>query len=112
MKFDIKYRLRIAWYYIEVKYHRIRRYFGKYQDESVIPPGLYCYVIDEERMKNEPQDNEFSGYWIKPCKYYRSMKDQMYGGCTYLGFIGWDALLGDQCKMCSENLGLDDEDDE
>jgi hypothetical protein len=40
------------------------------------------------------------------------MKGQMYGGCTYLGFIGWDPLLGDQCKMCSENLHLDDEDDE
>jgi len=60
---------------------------------------MYCYEYDEERNKKEPTE----GYWIKPCKYYRSMKKQCYAGCTYLAIIGFDVCLGDQCKLCDEN---------
>ena len=65
---------------------------------------MYCYVFDEEREKREPHTNV--GYWIKPCKYYRSMK-RYKAGCTYVGYIGWDDCLGDQCKICGENYGDD-----
>lgn len=64
---------------------------------------MYCYSIDVERNKKEPCSD--GGYYIKHCKYYRSMKKECYGGCTYVGYIGFDFCLGDQCKICVENDG-------
>lgn len=95
----MKYAIRITWYYIEVGYAKIMRKIGIRKSIKFIPVGHYCYTIDEDRNKTEP----INGYWIKPCKYYRSMKHQMDAGCTYVGFIGFDPCLGDQCKMCGEN---------
>lgn len=96
------YPIRVLWYYIEVYFSKFQKLLGIKKDKSVIPEGMYCYVLDEEREKREPHIN--GGYWIKPCKYYRSMKGHK-AGCTYVAFIGWDACLGDQCKLCSENYG-------
>ena len=75
------------------------RMFGIRKDSSVIPIGHYCYTIDEKKNISQPID----GYWIKTCKYYRSMKRQCDAGCTYVGFIGFDPCLGDQCKICGQN---------
>lgn len=99
----IKYKIKIWWYHIEVLFTKIQRLFNIRKDSSVIPVGYYCYVNDEEKNKAEPID----GIWIKPCKYYRKMRRQLDAGCTYVGLIGFDACLGDQCKICGEN-----EDDE
>lgn len=104
----IKYNLKIWWSYVEILFTKIQRLFNVRKDSSVIPPGPYCYVIDEEKNDLEPID----GIWVKVCKYYRSMRRQCYAGCTYVGFIGFDLCLGDQCKMCGKNEGKywDDED--
>lgn len=102
---DIWYYIRLPWYFIEVKYTRIERYFGKRKDKSVIPEGMYCYTWDEEREIRQPHNN--GGFWIKSCKYYRSMKGQCDAGCTYVGFMGFDPCLGDQCKICGQNYGDD-----
>lgn len=99
---EIWYYPRLSWYYIEVLFTKVQRYFGIRKDTSVIPEGMYCYTWDNERELREPHTN--GGYWIKPCKYYRSMKG-MNAACTYIGFIGFDFCLGDQCKMCGENYG-------
>jgi len=102
---QIKYKIKVAWYYIEVGYAKLLRLFNVRRSISPIPKGTpYCYVWDEERNKKEP----INGYWIKPCKYYRSMKGSS-AACTYVGFIGFDPCLGDQCKICGVNDGLDDD---
>ena len=91
-------------YWIECKYAEFLRIFKIRKDKSVIPIGHYCYTIDEEKNETNP----INGYWIKTCKYYRSMKNQSDAGCTYTGFIGFDPCLGDQCKICGENYGNED----
>ena len=93
----MKYRLKVLWYYIEIGWAKLLLLFGIRKSTAPIPKGTpYCYVWDEEKNKSEPID----GYWIKPCKYYRGMKGQCDAGCTYVGFIGFDVCLGDQCKIC------------
>lgn len=86
--------------FFEILYSRACIFLKINKDATVIPEGHYCYVIDEEKNKLEPID----GYWIKTCKYYRSIGNG-YAGCTYCGYIGWDICLSDQCKMCGENYG-------
>ena len=101
---DLKYRIKILWYYIEIGYAKLLRLFNIRRKTSPIPKGTpYCYVLDDERNKTEPID----GYWIKPCKYYRSMKGYS-AACTYVGFIGFDLCLGDQCKICGVDKGYND----
>lgn len=99
---SIKYILKFIWVYIETRFTKFLRWFGWKYDSSEIPTGHYCYSWDEEKNIKEPCDD--GGYWIKTCKYYRYMKGQGYAGCTYIGFMGWDPWLGDQCKACGENL--------
>jgi hypothetical protein len=96
-------KLKVVWYYIEILYSKILRLLHIKRDTSVIPKGMYCYVIDRERNIKEP----FDGYWIKKCKYYRSLEGELCAGCTYVGVIGWDLLLGDQCKICDVNDDID-----
>lgn len=98
------YFLRVIGYWIEVQWSNLQRFFGKTKDTSVIPKGPYCYVPDDEKNEKEPID----GTWIKTCMYYRSMKDYS-AACTYVGFIGFDFCLGDQCKICGQNRGYDEE---
>ena len=92
----IKYQLLVLRYRIEVIFTNIQMFFGFRKSIEPIPDNTpYCYIWDEERNKKEPTN----GYWIKPCKYYRGMKGHN-AACTYLGIIGFDPLLGDQCKVC------------
>jgi len=93
------YRVKILCYYIEVLFSKLLHLFGVWYDVSIIPIGHYCYVPDNERNKEEP----FDGYWISPCKYYRGMKGSG-AACVYVGFIGFDICLGDQCKICGQNI--------
>lgn len=94
----MKYKIKIMWYHIEVMWTKILRMFNiRYSTEPIPSDTLYCYEHDDERNKKEPCSD--GGYWIKPCKYYRSMNGHN-AACTYVGFIGFDLLLGDQCKMC------------
>lgn len=87
------------WYYIEIFFWKTIVALGGTRDTDGIPDNtIYCYKWDEERNKNEPTN----GYWIKPCKHYRSFNGQIKAGCTYVGFVGDDPLLGDQCKICGE----------
>lgn len=93
----MKYKLKVLWYYLEVVYVKLLHIFNIKRTTSPIPKDTpYCYVWDEEKNKKEP----INGYWIKPCKYYRNMKGDK-AACTYVGFIGWDPSLGDQCKICN-----------
>ncbi len=100
----MKYKIKVLWYYIEIGFAKLLRLFNIKRSTKPIPKETaYCYIIDEEKNKKEPID----GYWIKPCKYYRAMEEQSYGGCTYVGFIGFDPLLGDQCKICNVETGFE-----
>jgi len=101
------YRIKVVWYYIEIVYAKTLHWFGICRDASVIPKGEYCYVPDEER--NAKEKPKGGGYYIKPCKYYRHMRGELSAGCTYVGFIGVDLCLGDQCKICGENHGRDED---
>lgn len=98
------YPFRMIWYYIEVYFSIILSKLGFKKDKTVIPEGHYCYTWDDEREKNQPHIN--GGFWVKTCKYYRNLK-RYKAACTYVGYIGWDACLGDQCKICGENYGDD-----
>lgn len=95
---NIIYYIKVCWYFIEVCWVKLLLVFNIWKDISPILCGMYCYVIDKEKNEKEPIKD---GSWIKNCKYYRYLKKQ-YAACTYLGFIGWDPCLGDQCKLCGE----------
>ena len=75
-------------------------FFGFKYSNKFIPEGMYCYTPDIE--KNNDREN-FSVYYIKPCKYYKSLSRD-YNGCMYLGIITDDLVFNDQCKLCSDNL--------
>ena len=93
---NIRYWLKVLWYHIEVLWAKILLKLGIEKSIDPIPGNTsYCYTWNEERNEKEPID----GYWIKPCKYYRSMKGSN-AGCTFVGFIGFEPCLGDQCKIC------------
>ena len=69
-------------------------------DESVIPTGPYCYVIDTEKTKFV--DGVVDGdIYTKMCPYYKF--GNSIHGCTFVGYAGWDVLLSDQCKICGVN---------
>lgn len=97
----MKHRIILTWYCIEAAYARIMRLFGFRKDSSIIPNGMYCYEIDEDKNKNVPREN--GGYWIKTCKYHRSTNKTGGVACTYVGYFGFDLCLYDQCKICGKN---------
>lgn len=98
----MKYYLLVAWYYIECLYARLLLLFLVSKDPSVIPEGPYCYHIIRTR------DHTLLDWkhTVISCKYYRCMKDQD-AACVYTGVIGWDLLLGDQCKVCGIKHEID-----
>lgn len=81
--------------------------FGVRRSALPIPEGMYCYAPDIEKNKLRKETEPYA-YYIKPCKYYKAL-GRRFNGCSYLGIITDDCVFDDQCKMCSENLGLDDE---
>ena len=97
-KFD---RLKLIWYYIETRFVLLYLFFGFKRNDKVIPKGMYCYIIDEERNIKEPCKD--GSYWIKKCPYYRSTGKTGGIACTYDGFFGFDLCLYDQCKICGIN---------
>lgn len=66
---------------------------------------MYCYEY-VDRTEKEPAD----GYWTKPFKYYRSTPKTKGIACTYVGHIGFDVCLYDQCKICGVKDSLENED--
>ena len=98
---DILYYLKISIYWIEVQYTKI----GIKKSSEPIPEGMYCYRHDGRRGVNK---KGIPWYGIKTCKYYRSMRGSN-AGCTYVGFIGFEPCLGDQCKICGEKEDFDEE---
>ena len=97
----MKTNLKLFWYYIEILFSRLITWFGFKHNDKVIPKGYYCYEIDHER--NLKEGTEF-GYYIKPCKYYRSTTKTGGIACIYLGYFGFDPGLYDQCKLCGKNM--------
>lgn len=92
-------KLKIIWFYIEIGYSKLLNIFNVKRNTSLIPKGMYCYTFDGT---SGTDDSGYTWFGTNSCKYYRSMKG-MKAGCTYIGFIGWDPCLGDQCKICGEN---------
>lgn len=91
--------MKVITVFFEVIWSHIQNFFGYHKDDSVIPKNTpYCYELDEEKNASNP----ISGYWIKPCKYYRNL-GKTGSACTYCGFMGWDPCLSDQCKICGIN---------
>jgi len=82
--------------------------FGVRRSALPIPEGMYCYAPDDEKnCANDDSLNNHGGtYYIKPCKYYKTL-GRRFNGCSYLGIITDDCVFDDQCKMCSENYGID-----
>ncbi len=80
--------MKTIWCYIEIAIAKLMNLFIK-KDTAPIPDGLYCYKwLGKEK--------------VKMCKYYRFVGKEKHA-CTYVGFIGWDPCLSDQCKICGEN---------
>lgn len=94
--------MRTIWIYVEVLWTKLLLFFGKRKDASVIPEGHYCYLFDG-RTGFMPDGRSWLG--TKPCPYYRGMKGELDAACTFVGFVGFDMCLGDQCKICGENYG-------
>lgn len=99
---DIRYNLYRIKNYTEVYLYRLLLFFGYNQSIKHIPNNTnYCYVMDKARNEKE------GGHYIKTCKYYRGAKG-LEAGCTFIGFMGRDLLLGDMCKICNiKNNKLD-----
>ena len=104
-KFLVKEFIILLWFYLETKFMRFLKLFRFKSDSSVIPNGMYCYTIDNERNVNQPCKN--GEYWIKPCKYFRGTQKTGGIACTYVGYFGFDPCLFDQCKICSVNYKID-----
>jgi len=86
--------------YIEIAWANVLIFLKIKKSTTPIPDNTpYCYIMDDEKNLNEPHKN--GGYWIKTCKYYRFVNDDI-KACTYVGYIGDDLLLNDQCKICGE----------
>jgi hypothetical protein len=85
-------------------YSKLLLLFGVRHSTSVIPEGPYCYTPDYEKNKIA----ESFTYYVIPCKYYKTL-GKKWNGCKYLGIITDDFVFNDQCKMCGENYGDDDE---
>jgi hypothetical protein len=98
-------KLKIAWYYIEVLWTKVLRLFNIRKSKAPIPEGLYCYKFDGTTGIDEKTGHTWFG--TKTCKYYRCIEPMSDSVCTYVGFIGWDMCLCDQCKICGENHGKD-----
>lgn len=81
--------------------------FGVRRSALPIPYGMYCYAPDIEKSEARKETEPYV-YYIKPCKYYKTL-GRMFNGCSYLGIITDDCVFDDQCKMCSDNLSLDDD---
>lgn len=92
----MKTKLTLLWYWVEIQYAKILNKFCIVRSIDCIPNGMYCYEYDEERNSKEPTN----GYYIKPCKYYRSTTETGGIACTYLGYMGFDPCLYDSCKIC------------
>ncbi len=91
--------------FLEMIYSIIIKFFGYKYDEDLIPKHTpYCYLPDFEKNKQTP---ESSTYYIKPCPYYKHISTNI-RGCKFVGYIGDDILLYDQCKIC----GVGDPDDD
>lgn len=90
--------LRTIWCYIEVLYAKSLVLIGIKKTTSVIPNGPYCYT-----WLDRP-DGSLGGK-VKVCKYFRHAGED--SACTYVGFIGWDSCLSDQCKICGVNEGTE-----
>lgn len=106
---EMKNKLEYIWLYtiygIEVLYTKILYLFKIQKSIDPIPKGHYCYIPDEEKNNNLADDEKFDGFYIKTCKYYRSLPKGLHSGCVFIGYIGFEPLLGDQCKIC----GIKDE---
>ena len=84
--------------------------FPTVKDESLIPPGPYCY---------SPRGVDGDSYLISLCPYWDKREDkpeQQSGYCHFLERGDWEGgfggLLWDQVKSCGANLeDPEDEDD-
>jgi hypothetical protein len=85
-------------------YSKLLLLFGVRLSTSAIPEGPYCYTPDYEKNKIA----ESFTYYVIPCKYYKTL-GKRWNGCKYLGIITDDFVFDDQCKMCGENYGDNDE---
>lgn len=76
------------------------------KDESLIPPGLYCYTIEELLPDGRIK--------IDLCPYWDQKLDEDEQESGYCHFIeegdGEDGtlLLWDQCKECGVNMDIGD----
>ena len=80
------------------------------KDESLIPPGSYCYVF--VKKPNEKTGRPFT---ILACPYWDYKKDKpgrRRGYCHYLETGDWEEdgtfLLWDMCKECGLRHEIDD----
>lgn len=82
----------------------------KYDDETKIPKGMYCYTIKEITDDRITKTN-VCPYW----KITSNKPDQMNGYCEYLQKGDWEEngtnLLWDMVKECGVNDEIDFEND-
>ncbi len=104
----MKTKLRLLWYWLETRYAKLLRLFGVVRSTNCIPHGMYCYEYDEERNTKEPSND--GSYWINTCKYYRSTPKTKGVACTYVGYMGFDPCLYDQCKICGVKDSFENKD--
>ena len=99
MKKQIRLHIHWAKNLTNILWWKLLFLFGVKRSPLPIPEGMYCYEPDIEKNKNR-KDKII--YYVKPCKYYKTL-GRRYNGCSYLGVITDDVALGDQCKICDEN---------
>lgn len=103
----IKYFFKTKWNFISLIWSKVIIFFGYKYDESVIPPGMYCYRPNDEKNKMYGNGNRYV-YHIIPCPYYKTISKH-WNGCKYYGIITDDFVFNDQCKLCNINIDDDNE---
>ncbi len=99
----LRIEIMLLWFWFETRYTKFLLLLNIRRSSEPIPRGMYCYERDKERNIKEPID----GYWIKPCKYYRSTEKTGGIACTYVGYNGFDPCLYDSCKICGVKEDID-----
>lgn len=84
---------------------------GITKDQSVIPPGQYCYSYTGEANAHGTPKRKLCPYWsFDPTK-----PKQENGSCSFLNINDWDEpkmghpLLWDSIKECGINMAYEDD---
>lgn len=89
---------------------KIRYYFTDKSKTKKIPKGQYCYTSIYHNMETGTTFTKSCPY-LKRHKRCFGLSKEKFNWCAYLN-TGDEILLDDECKLCDENMGDENLDEE